>query len=136
MALGEKLFESSGTMIGTRLLPSDARGDKAEMSFRGSGSVLGMEMTEMATCWRTVEPGGEIHIEGQLLLTTSEGETARWTCFGVGSATGPTLAARFGVCGTVQTTSRALARLTTVAIVTELEVNEDGTYHCQSWEWK
>ena len=134
--LGEKLAESSGRITGVRVLPPDAQGVKVEISFQGGGTLLGEAMTESATYWQTVRPGGALYGEGRVLFTTQGGETALWTGFGVGAPTGPAPAAKMGVCGSFQIASPGLARLTGVAAVTEFVVDEDGSYRYESWEWK
>ena len=134
--LGEKSGESTGKITGMRLLPPDAQGVKVEVSFQGSGTVLGKPMTESSTYCQTIRPGGTLYGEGRLLITTKEGDMALWTGFGIGTPTGPAPAAKFAPCGSFQMASGKLARLTSTAIVTEFEMQEDGSYHYKSWEWE
>jgi hypothetical protein len=134
--LGEKIGQSSGRITGTRLVPVEGGGVKVEVSFQGSGTVLGMAATEMCTYTQSVLPGGALHGEGHTLFTTAEGEMALWQGGGVGAATGPAPAAKFGVYGRFVMATPGLAKLQSVAVVTEFEVHQDGTYEYESWEWK
>jgi hypothetical protein len=134
--LGEKLAESSGKITGTKLLPFDGQSVKFEVNFQGAGTILGMDMTETCTYVQSVRPGGALYGEGEVLFTTSDGEMALWKGGGVGAATGPVPAGRFGVYGSFVMATPKLARLTSVAVVTEFEVDQDGNYHYESWEWK
>ena len=134
--LGKKLGESSGKITGLRVLPPDGQSVKVAISFQGSGTVLGGPMTESSTYWQTVRPGGALYGEGRVLVTTSEGDMALWSGFGVGTPTGPAPAAKFGVCGSFVVATGKLASLASVAVVTEFEVFEDGTYKYENWEWK
>ena len=54
----------------------------------------------------------------------------------MGRPTGGFPAGRFAVCGSAQTASEKLARLNSVAIVAEYDVDEDGSYRWTLWEWK
>jgi hypothetical protein len=58
----------------------------------------------------------------------------------VGRPTGGFPAGHFAVCGSAQTASEKLARLkarlNSVAIVAEYDVDEDGSYRWTLWEWK
>ncbi|MFQ5875360.1 MAG: hypothetical protein ACE5JL_16390 [Dehalococcoidia bacterium] len=134
--LGELLGEASGKTTGVRVLPTEGQQVKVEVSFQGSGKLLGVDMTDTGTYWQTIRPGGVLYGEGHVLMMTKEGEIADFTGFGVGRPTGPSPAAHYGVCGSFQTTSEKLAHLNTIATVFEYDVAEDGSYHWKMWEWK
>lgn len=134
--LGEQLGEASGKITVTRALPSEGPTPKLEISFQGSGNLLGVAMNDFGTYWQTVRPGGVLYGEGQVALITTDGEVANWTGFGVGRPTGRVPAGMFSVCGSFQTASERLARLNTVANVVEYQVDENGNYAWKMWEWK
>ncbi len=134
--LGELLGESSGKTTGIRVLSTKGQEAKTEVSLQGSGKLLGVEITETATYWQTVRPGGVLYGEGRALMMTKDNEVADFTGFGVGKPTGPSPAAHYGVCGSFQTASKKLSLLNRVAIVMEFDVAEDGSYHWKLWEWK
>jgi hypothetical protein len=134
--LGNKVGEASGKITGLRVLPPDAQGIKVEVSFQGAGTILGMPMTDSATYCQTIRPGGALYGEGRVLFMTGEGDVALWVGFGVGAPTGPSPASKLAVCGSFQIATGKLAPLAAVAVVSEFEVHEDGTYQYETWEWK
>jgi hypothetical protein len=138
MALGDQVGESSGKITGTRVLTPVGGEQQVQMevSFQGSGNMLGEEITDTATYLQLVRPGGVFYGEGDALWITSDGESAHFAGFGVGTPTGSFPAGHFAVCGSVQTASEKLARLNSVAIVAEYDVDEDGSYRWTLWEWK
>ena len=134
--LGELLGESTGKITGTRVLPSEGQQIKVEVSFQGSGTLLGEAITDIGTYWQTIRPEGVLYGEGHVLMMTRDAGIADWTGFGVGRPTGPAPAAHYGVCGSFQPASGKLARLASVANAIEYDVEQDGTYHWKLWEWK
>ncbi len=133
--LGELLGEVSGKITGTRVLPSEGPTPTLEASLQGSGKLLGMDINIFSTYYQTVRPGGVLYGEGQVVIITADGDIATWTGFGVGRSTGRVPAATYGVCGSIQTASEKLARLNTVANVSEYRVDENGNYSWKLWEW-
>ena len=138
MALGDQVGESSGKITGTRVLTPVGGEQQVQMevSFQGSGNMLGEEITDTATYLQVVRPGGVFYGEGDALWITSDGESAHFAGFGVGTPTGGFPAGHFAVCGSVQTASEKLTRLNSVAIVAEYDVDEHGGYRWTLWEWK
>lgn len=134
--LGEQLGEASGKVTAIRVLPSNGPVPNFEISFQGSGKLLGVDINDFGTYAQTVRLGGAYYGEGQVALITTDGEVANWTGFGVGRPTGHVPAGTFGVCGSIQTASEKLARLNTVATVTEFRVDESWNYSWKFWEWK
>ena len=134
--LGELLGESTGKITGTRVLPSEGQQIKVEVSFQGSGTLLGEAITDIGTYWQTIRPEGVLYGEGHVLMMTRDAGIADWTGFGVGRPTGPAPAAHYGVCGSFQPTSGKLARLASVANAIEYDVEQDGRYPWKLWEWK
>jgi hypothetical protein len=134
--LGELLGESAGKITGTRVLPSEGQQIKVEVSFQGSGTLLGEAITDIGTYWQTIRPEGVLYGEGHVLMMTQDGAIADWTGFGVGRPTGPAPAAHYGVCGSFQPAPGKLTRLASVANAIEYEVEQDGSYHWKLWEWK
>jgi hypothetical protein len=138
MALGDQIGEASGRITGTRVVTPPLEGQplQIEVSFQGSGSLLGQEITEIGTYWQTARPGGVLYGEGNVLYITGDGESAQWTGFGVGRPTGSFPAGHFAVCGSTDTESQALGRLNEVATVTEYDVDQEGNYRYRIWEWQ
>jgi hypothetical protein len=137
MALGDKITEVSGRITGSRVYtPSGTHQARVEVSFQGSGTLLGHEVTDIGTYWQTLKPGGVLYGEGDVLYITREGESAHWRGFGVGKPRGPFPAGHFAVCGSTETESRALRRLNEMALVTEYDVDQEGNYRYTAWEWR
>jgi hypothetical protein len=68
MALGDQIGEASGRITGTRVItPSAGQTPRIEVSFQGSGTLLGQGITEIGTYWQTLKPGGVLHGEGDVL---------------------------------------------------------------------
>jgi hypothetical protein len=127
MALGDQIGEVSGRITGTRVsTPSAGQPPRIEVSFQGSGTVLGQDVTNIATYSQTLRPGGILYGEGDALYITGDGQSAHWRGFGVGKPTGPFPAGHFAVCGSAETDSQALGRLNEIATVLEYDVDQEG----------
>jgi hypothetical protein len=74
--------------------------------------------------------------EGHVVFTTNDGGVAIWKGFGVGTPTGGGFAASYAVAGAIQTDSPSLARLNSVATISEYDVDESGNWTWQISEWK
>ena len=133
--LGERLGESAGKITNVRVLPTEAQQIKLEASFQGQGTLLGQPITDFGTYWQTMRPGGVLYGEGHVVMLTPNGETADWVGGGVGRVIGAGFKASYGVYGAFHSAQGALARLATVATAIEYEVEEDGSYRWQMWEW-
>ena len=134
--LGELLGESSGKLLGMRVLPTEGQLVKVEVSFQGTGKFLGEEMTDMGTYWSVAQPDGSLFGDGQGVLMTADGGMATWRGQGVGRLTGRGSAVNYRGAVYYQTASKQLARLNGVAAVYEFNVDENGNIQAQLWEWK
>ena len=67
MALGDQVGEASGKITGTRVLTPVGEQVQMEVSFQGSGNMLGEEITDTATYVQVVRPGGVFYGEGNAL---------------------------------------------------------------------
>lgn len=101
-----------------------------------SGKLLGMDATDMVTYWSVMRSVGGLYGEGQGVTMTKDGEVATWRGHGVGKFTGRGSAVSFRGAVYFQTSSAKLARLNSVAVVFEHEVDENGNSHAKFWEWK
>ena len=133
--LGERLGESAGKITGIRVLPTEGQQIKLEASFQGQGTLLGQPITDFGTYWQTMRPGGVLYGEGHVVMLTPNGDVADWVGGGVGRAIGAGFKASYGVYGAFQSASGALARVETASTAIEYEVEEDGSYRWQLWEW-
>jgi hypothetical protein len=92
MALGDQIGEASGKVTGNRVITpmvGTQQQARIEVSFQGSGTLLGQEITDIGTYWQTLKPGGTLYGEGDVLYITGDGQSAHWRGFGVGRPTGP-----------------------------------------------
>jgi hypothetical protein len=134
--LGEKLGEATGKTTGVRVLPTEGQRIKVEVSFQGSGRLMGTEINDTGTYWQTMREGGSLYGEGHVLMVTKDGGIADWTGFGVGRPTGPAPAAHYAVSGAFQSVPAKLAHLGTIVTAIEFDVDQNGGYRWQLWEWK
>jgi hypothetical protein len=135
--LGDLLGESSGTITGARVLKENTgyAGPKIEVSIRGRGRILGVDITDVGTYVQEVRPGGFGYGEGHLVLLADDGESALWTGAGTGPASGMVVNA--AVSGTIQTTSQGpLGGLNNICTAIEFQSDAEGRYRWRLWHWK
>ncbi|MES2877895.1 MAG: hypothetical protein V4713_05680 [Pseudomonadota bacterium] len=134
--LGEMIGEGKGKITGVRVLPLDGTGPRLEVSFQGTGKLLGQDITEVATYISTLTPQGVLNGTGQGLVTTRSGDMATWIGSGVGRPTGSGMAASWRGSLCFQTVSPQLSALNKMAAAFEYEVDESGNTTEKSWELK
>jgi hypothetical protein len=117
------------------VLPTEGPYVRLEASFQGQGTLLGQPITDFGTYSQKVRPGGVLQGEGHVLMMTPTRDIADWLGGGVGRVIGAGFKATYGVYGHFESASGALARLGAVATAIEYEVEEDGSYRWQLWEW-
>jgi hypothetical protein len=133
--LGELIGTCTGKVTGVRVLPTEGQYARLEVSLQGQGTLLGQPITDFGTYVQTVRPGGVLHGEAHNVMMTAAGEIADWCGGGVGRPTGPGFKSTYGAYGRFDSANGALAQLETVATAIEYEVEEDGSYRWQMWEW-
>jgi hypothetical protein len=129
--LGDLIHESSGQIIGTRVLPPEGGEVRIEVTVQGQGKLLGKSVTTTGTYWQTVRPDGSYYREGRVIFMTDEGEVATWSGVGVGRPAGAPPAASFATVGAGASASPSLSRLNSMATVGQYEVDASGR-----WTWK
>lgn len=134
--LGEMIGEEQGRITAVRVLPFNGQAAQMEVSFQGSGNLVGVETTGMGTYIATLTPTGMFNGTGQGMVTTRDGDTLTWTGTGVGKPTGKGSAASWRGAIYFQTSSQRLAGLNKMATVFEHEVDENGNTSTKMWEWK
>lgn len=133
--LGERLGNGTARITGTRVLPSEGQRIWVEVSIQGPGSVLGQEVTLLATYKQTLQGGDAIRGHGQVLLLAADGSTADCITGGTGRLLGAGFKSTYGWYGSAQSAQGSLARLNEVAIAGEYEVEEDGSATWAMWAW-
>ncbi len=132
--LGELIVEASGKRTARRVLSTDA-GFKVEVAFEDSGKILGIEINNIGTYVATPRPDGSLYGEGQGIATTQDGELLTWKGQGVGKIlAGGALSYRGALY--YSTAAPKLARLNTIAVVFEYEIDTNGNTQTKGWEWK
>ena len=132
--LGEQIGASQGKRIVRRVLAADA-GFEVEVSFEETGKMLGLDISGLGTYTSQPRPDGTLYGEGQGLLFTKDGDMAAWKGQGVGKlAPGGAVSYR----GALYYNSAApkLARLNSIAVLFEFEVDASGNTTSKLWEWK
>lgn len=82
-----------------------------------------------------VRPDGTLFGEGQGIVMSNEGEMATWVGQGVGTIKKDGSVSYRGAIY-YQTSAIKWARLNSVAVVFEYEVDSQGNTRAQMWEWK
>jgi hypothetical protein len=130
--LGELIAQGSGKRTARRILSTEPV--TVEVSFEGSGQVLGVDAAEIGTYVSTIRSDGSIYGEGEGVLMTAEGPLT-WKGAGVGTF-GERGAIRYRGAIYYHSASPKFSRLNAVAGVFEFDVDEAGNTQSKLWEWK
>ena len=133
--LGNKLGGATGVVVIQRVLPSASGVPRTESTQRGAGTLLGVAYQDMSTYESELRPDGTIFGEGQGIYTGEGGEVATWVGQGVGTMLeGGGVSFRGAIY--LYTTSEHCLRLNNVAGLFEYEVDAEGNFKYEIWEWK
>jgi hypothetical protein len=131
---GEQIYEANGKRTGRRVLSVEG-GFKLEVSFEGTGKLVGVEVFEVGTYTSGTRPDGSLYGEGQGVMLAPDGSTATWKGSGVGKILqGGNVSYRGAVY--YSSASPKFTRLNSVAQVFEFEASTDGVTRTKGWEWK
>jgi hypothetical protein len=133
--LGDLLYEETGQVTGTRVLPADDGAPRVETSFHATGTMRGTHHEDTSTYAAVARPDGTVFGEGQGLLVTEHGDIATWTGQGTGRILedGRTV---FRGAVYLRTGAERLAWLNGACGVFEYEVDAGGKTQGKIWEWK
>jgi hypothetical protein len=133
--LGDKIGAETGKVTSQRVLPNPGGGPKIETAFQGTGTILGAATKSLGTYWAVVRRDGTQYGEGQGVVMGAGGEAATWVGSGVGTMN---LDGSVKYRGAVyyETSTPAWARLNSVALIFEYEVDAQGNSRSELWEWK
>ena len=132
--LGDEIGDLEAQVTGTRVLSTDP--PEVEVSFQGTGKLLGLETMEIGTYTSVLRPDGTFYGEGEGINMTPDGHVATWKGGGVGHPTGAGMAASYRGAIYYTTTSEKLRDLNHVAALFEWDVDENGHGSAKIWEWK
>jgi len=133
--LGKKIGEEKGRITGRRVLRNDDLTSRIESSQQGTGEILGKKYTTMSTYWSVMRNSGTLYGEGQGMLMTEDGESMTWLGQGIGV---PKKKGGVSFRGAIyfDTSSKKLSALNSMAVLFEYEVDEEGNFTSQLYEWK
>ncbi|MDW0164395.1 MAG: hypothetical protein QOA14_08075 [Nitrososphaeraceae archaeon] len=131
--LGEIIGEMKGNVSGQRV--TDVEGPTIETSISASGSLRGVQVTELLTYIASPSSNRMLHGIGNGIIRTLDGEITTYTGEGIG---------RFNSSGVLkwrgaiffQTSEGKLESLNNVVGVFEAEVDIAGNFVDKTWEWK
>jgi hypothetical protein len=133
--LGEQIGEGRGRVTAQRVLPNSGGGPRMETSFQSNGSLLGVNATETGTYVAVARPDGSLFGEGQGIVMSGDGDVLSWVGQGVGAIRKDGAMSYRGAVY-CQTTSPKWARLNSLAVLFEYEVDAQGSTRSQLFEWK
>ena len=133
--LGEKLGSIQGGTT-NKTLPVEGSLPKFETTTEGSGTLAGVDVTNMATYSSEMRADGTLYGEcpNQGVIMTQDG-IATFRASGIGTFTAEGGASFRGVVY-FQAAAPSLARLNGIAVVYEWDVDADGHATWELWEWK
>jgi hypothetical protein len=131
--LGEMIMELAGKRTARRVVSTDG-GIKVEVSFEDGGKLAGLDVHDIGTYCAGPRPDGSLFGEGQGVATTRDGDMAAWKGQGVGKILHDGSVSYRGAIF-FSTASPKLARLNSVAVVFEFEVDAEGNTRSKGWEW-
>lgn len=134
--LGDRIGEFNGKTIVNRVLPEG----KVEATDQGTGTILGLDATLVATGVVTPLPDGTSMADGNGLITTTDDDAVAFRINGLGWPTGKGGKVAFRGATYHSTQSQKLMRLNRVVGLWEYdgEYDTDGTFTWtfRLWEWK
>jgi hypothetical protein len=132
--LGEKIGEESGKVMYRKVLSVDG-GAKMEVSFEGTGKLLGVETRSTCTYCASVRRDGSLYGEGHGVVAGKGGEQATWKGQGVGNLLDSGAVSYRGALYYYSDSSK-FSRLNSIAAVFEYEADAEGNTKTEVWEWK
>jgi len=133
--LGKLIGGCTGKVAGIRVVSAEGQETKLEVSLRGEGTLLGQPITDFGTLLQSVRPGSVLRGDAHHVMITANGDVADWVGGGVGQRTGAGFKSTWGGYGRFESLSGALIPLEAVVTAIEFDVEEDGSYRWQMWEW-
>ena len=133
--LGDVIHEITGKKVGWRVLPPDGLGPRMEISYQGTGKILGVETSETGTYTAVARPNGTFFAEAQGISIADNGGIISWTSQGIGTPDGNRMVSYRGVIF-FESTSPVFSSLSMITGISEYEVSEDGPLSGRVWAWK
>ena len=133
--LGDIIYEMAGKKVGWRVLPPDQIGPRMEISYQGTGKMLGVEINETGTYTAVARPNGTFFAHTRGVSIANDGAIISWTSQGIGIPDGNGMVSYRGVIF-FDSISPDFSRLSAITGISEYEVGEDGPLFGKVWEWR
>ena len=135
--LGEKIAELTAKVTNRRVITERAGKPQLEISFEGTGKLMGVDVTEIGTYVGAMTEQGVLEGKGNGISTTKDGEIVTWTARGIGKPTGKGQAVQWRGSIFYRTSSAKLVRLTQGCFLFEHDLDETGVASVSRiFEWK
>ncbi len=135
--LGDLIAEIASQDTGRRVLATtDGLHPVVEVSFEGTGQVLGVPVTEFATYESQMRSDGSLFGEGQGVGMSEKGETYSWHGSGIGNFTGAGGAMHWRGVIYLDSPSDVFARLNDAVGLFEYDTDGSGKGVSKVSEWK
>ena len=131
--LGEQIGELKGKMMGQRVL--HAEGATIETSVSARGSIKGIQVIETLTYVARLTSSGVLHGEGHGVIMAGESDLAAYSGEGVGRLTSSGTIWHGAIFYRTSLTGK-LSFLNDVVGLFEAEVDTEGNFSENIWEWK
>ena len=132
--LGELIGEMEGKISSQRVI--DIEGPTMETSVLASGSLKGVQVTEILTYVANPTSKGVLHGVGNGLITTEDGDIATYTGEGIGRVDASGLLKWRGAIFFEASSEGKLDSLNNIVGVFEAQVDAQGNFTDKTWEWK
>ncbi|TLX66615.1 MAG: hypothetical protein E6L03_08900 [Thaumarchaeota archaeon] len=132
--LGELIGEMEGKISSQRVI--DVEGPTMETSVLASGSLKGVQVTEILTYVANPTSKGVLHGVGNGLITTEDGDIATYTGEGIGRVDASGLLKWRGAIFFEASSEGKLDSLNNIVGVFEAQVDAQGNFTDKTWEWK
>ncbi|TLX90358.1 MAG: hypothetical protein E6K94_07505 [Thaumarchaeota archaeon] len=114
----------------------DVEGPTMETSVLASGSLKGVQVTEILTYVANPTSKGVLHGVGNGLITTEDGDIATYTGEGIGRVDASGLLKWRGAIFFEASSEGKLDSLNNIVGVFEAQVDAQGNFTDKTWEWK
>jgi len=132
--LGESIGELKGKISSQRVL--DVEGPTMETSISTTGSLKGVQVTEILTYVASPSSKGVLHGVGNGVITTTDGEIATYTGEGIGRFDSSGLLKWRGAIFFETSSEGKLEFLNNIVGVFEAQLDAQGNFIDKTWEWK
>jgi len=132
--LGEQIAKLKGKILGQRVL--DVERPTMETTVAVNGTYKGTQVNETLTFVGSPTSAGVFHGEGKGIIMTTEGEMATYTGQGVGRINSSGGTSWRGSVFFSTMSNGKISFLNNLIGVFEVEIDAQGNFTNETWEWK